>query len=86
MTNKERFLAGEIFTISDSVIRYKFDGNQKVPAIEIRIKPAGFGYFTLIDIGETKVKWKKMLLGKWIEGQFKYSDLKFLDAKVGDPE
>ena len=83
MTHKERFLAGEIFTISYSVTKYKFDGDQESPGIDISIKPGDFWHFALVEIGNTQVKWKKLLLGKWIEGKFKFSELKFVDAKGG---
>jgi hypothetical protein len=84
MTSKERFLAGEIFTLSYGVTRYKFDGDRKSPGIEFIDFRGDLQYFTSVQLGASQVKWSKMILGQWHKGSFKFTDLKFIsEAKEG---
>jgi len=89
MTNKERFLAGEIFSFGERGTAYQFDGDCKLPAIELSIfSGERFYFFTLIEIGKTQVKWNASILNNRVKGSFKFDDLKFKSdtAKGGATE
>ena len=89
MTNKERFLAGEIFKFGERNTSYQFDGDHKLPAIKIsNFHGDDFYFFALIKIGVTQVKWNARILGKQVKGAFKFDELVFKSgtAKGGATE